>query len=254
MSILSDKEIINAVKRGDIYIDNFNPERIYKDNSYTGKLGPNSYDLTLNEKLLVYTELPLDMKNNNPTKEIIIPPEGLVLQPGVLYLGKTNEYTKTNKYVPFLEGRSSTGRLGMYVFVTAGAGDVGYHGNWTLEIVVTQPLRIYANTSVCQIIYHTVEGEVKNTYKGKYFGATDILPTMMYKDEIFNKEEKKEGLFDCLYTQGAKYLKDIEEERTKEKIKDEGSLYKNDTQGSIYLKDIRDYVQDASLFYIKMKL
>ena len=180
MSILGDNQILKAVNEGDIFISDFN----------TKKLNPNGYNLSLNNKLLVYTDEVLDMRKPNPTKEIIIPEEGLVLYPGQLYLGKTNEFTKTSpKYVPMLEGRSSTGRLGIDVHICAGAGDAGYEGNWTLEIRVVKPVRIYANVDVCQIMYHKVKGKVNKPYNGKYQGKTDVNASEMFKDEIFKNQE-----------------------------------------------------------------
>lgn len=177
MGILSDGKILNAYLTKEIRICPFSMD----------KLNPNGYNLSLNEKLLVYTNDELDMKNPNPTKEIIIPPEGLVLQPGELYLGKTNEYTETcAKYVPMLEGRSSTGRLGIDVHICAGAGDAGYKGNWTLEIRVVKPVRVYPNVDVCQIMYHEVSGEVVHPYNGKYQGKTDVNASEIFKDNIFD--------------------------------------------------------------------
>lgn len=90
------------------------------------QLNPNSYNLRLHEELLVYTELPLDMKKPNPAEKLVIPESGLLLKPGILYLGRTLESTETHNLVPMLEGRSSIGRLGMLVHVTAGFGDVGF--------------------------------------------------------------------------------------------------------------------------------
>jgi dCTP deaminase len=92
------------------------------------RVNPNSYNLSLNPELMAYTNMPLDMKKENPAQKVVIPPEGLVLQPGTLYLGRTNEYTETFNLVPMLEGRSSVGRLGLFVHVTAGFGDVGFCG------------------------------------------------------------------------------------------------------------------------------
>ena len=123
-------------------------------------LNPNSYNLRLANELLVYTEMPLDMKKDNPVEKLVIPPEGLLLEPGKLYLGRTVEFTETRNLVPMLEGRSSIGRLGLYVHVTAGFGDVGFAGFWTLELHCVQPIRIYAGVSICQIFYHSVEGDI----------------------------------------------------------------------------------------------
>ncbi len=161
-------------------------KRIGKDiviNPYSEKLlNPNSYNLRLHEELLVYTELPLDMKKPNPAEKIIIPETGLLLKPGVLYLGRSLEFTETHNLVPMLEGRSSIGRLGMLVHVTAGFGDVGFKGFWTLEISVIQPLIVYPGVEVCQIFYHTVEGQITEYSSGKYQANQGIQPSMLYKD------------------------------------------------------------------------
>ncbi len=145
-------------------------------------LNPNSYNLRLHNELLVYTNMPLDMKKPNPSEKIIIPEEGYLLKPGILYLGRTLEYTETFNLVPMLEGRSSIGRLGMYVHVTAGFGDVGFKGFWTLEISVIHPLVIYPNVQICQIFYHTVEGEITEYKSGKYQANSGIQPSLLYKD------------------------------------------------------------------------
>jgi len=136
----------------------------------------------LASELLVYDSDILDMKAPNPTKKIIIPEEGLLLEPHRLYLGRTNEYTKTEKFVPMLEGRSSTGRLGVFIHVTAGFGDIGFAGYWTLEIFCVQPVKIYPNVEICQIYYHDIKGEYDLYKSGKYQNNTGIQPSLMYKD------------------------------------------------------------------------
>lgn len=145
-------------------------------------LNPNSYNLRLHNEMLVYEDTVLDMKKPNRTKSLIIPEEGLVLEPGRLYLGRTLEYTGTDRYVPMLEGRSSVGRLGLYVHVTAGFGDVGFCGYWTLEIQCVQPVRIYPGVEICQIYYHSIEGDYEKYRSGKYQNNTGIQPSLLYKD------------------------------------------------------------------------
>ncbi len=145
-------------------------------------LNPNSYNLRLHNEMLVYTNPPLDMKKPNDTEPLIIPPEGIVLEPGRLYLGRTLEYTETHNLVPMLEGRSSIGRLGMFVHVTAGFGDVGFKGYWTLEISTIHPIRIYPGVEICQIFYHEPRGEILEYKSNKYQANTSIQPSMMYKD------------------------------------------------------------------------
>jgi dCTP deaminase len=146
------------------------------------QLNPNSYNLRLHNELLVYSNNELDMKVPNPTEKIIIPEEGLLLETNKLYLGRTLEHTKTDTYVPMLEGRSSVGRLGLFIHVTAGFGDVGFDGYWTLEIFCVQPIRIYPGVEICQIYYHDIKGEYDMYTSGKYQHNKEIQPSMLYKD------------------------------------------------------------------------
>lgn len=170
--ILSGKEILKNIENKNIIIEPFDKKNI----------NPNSYNLTLGNELLVYENDELDMKILNKTKKIFIPKEGLLLEPNKLYLGRTNEFTSTNKFVPMLEGRSSTGRLGLFIHVTAGFGDIGFAGYWTLEIFCVQPIRIYPNVQICQIYYHDILGEYDLYSSGKYQHNKGIQPSLMYKD------------------------------------------------------------------------
>lgn len=169
--ILSGQEILKHIGK-EIKIEPFDEKRI----------NPNSYNLSLANELLVYDNEVLDMKKNNKAHRIVIPENGLLLEPNRLYLGRTNEYTATDGYVPMLEGRSSTGRLGLFIHVTAGFGDVGFQGYWTLEIFCVQPIRIYPNVEICQIYYHDIDGEYTRYASGKYQNNTGIQPSLMYRD------------------------------------------------------------------------
>lgn len=170
--ILSDSAIKKEIEAGNIVISDFDESR----------LNPNSYNLRLGDKLVVYTRPILDPKGDNPTREIIIPPEGKLLRTDTLYLGTTMEYTESQKHAPMLEGRSSIGRLGLFVHVTAGFGDVGFCGHWTLEIHALKPIWVYPGMELCQISYHTVEGDVERPYKGKYQGQVDPVASRMWKE------------------------------------------------------------------------
>ncbi|NJO01909.1 MAG: dCTP deaminase [Bacteroidia bacterium] len=169
--ILSGKEIEKRLGK-EIKIEPFNPRQ----------LNPNSYNLRLHEDLLVYEHPILDMKKLNNTYKITIPEDGMVLEPHRLYLGRTIEYTQTDNLVPMLEGRSSVGRLGLFVHVTAGFGDVGFRGYWTLEIFCIHPVKIYPHVEICQIYYHTIAGEYEQYRSGKYQNNTSVQPSLMYKD------------------------------------------------------------------------
>jgi dCTP deaminase len=177
--ILTDKEILKCIEEGSILIEPFRKDC----------LGSNSYDVHLGRYLAVYKNRTLDARAKNEIEEVIIPEEGIVLQPGTLYLGVTEEYTETHAHVPFLEGKSSTGRLGIDIHATAGKGDVGFCGNWTLEISVKMPVRIYAGMPIGQLIYFPVEGEILVPYNSKknakYSGQPDRpVESMMWKNQF----------------------------------------------------------------------
>ena len=176
--ILSGKEIQKRINN-DIIIEPFIEQRI----------NPNSYNLSLHNELLLYKDSILDMKKDNRVDRIIIPSSGLILNPNRLYLGRTVEYTETKNLVPMLEGRSSIGRLGLFVHVTAGFGDVGFKGYWTLEIFCVQPVKIYPDVEICQIYFHTLEGDYDNYTSSKYQNNKSIQPSMLYKD--FSDKQKK---------------------------------------------------------------
>lgn len=175
--ILSDKQILSEIKRGTIVIRPF--KRKY--------LGSNSYDVHLGRWLAMYKDEILDSREHNKVHYFTIPEEGLILVPSKLYLGVTEEYTETHAHVPFLEGKSSIGRLGIDIHATAGKGDIGFCNTWTLEISVRQPVRIYAGMPIGQLLYFVVAGEVEVPYSKKPWAkykkrTTKPVESMMYKN------------------------------------------------------------------------
>lgn len=155
--ILTDNDIRARISSGHISITPFNSEQ----------LGSNSYDLCLSAHLLEYTDEILDVAKMNNYRRYTIPIEGIVLQPGKLYLGSTVEHTRSFDVVPLLEGKSSLGRLGLTIHVTAGFGDAGFEGHWTLEMTVAHPLRIYAGMPIGQIYYILPLGSFSKPYNTK---------------------------------------------------------------------------------------
>jgi dCTP deaminase len=155
-----------------------------------GKLNPNSYNLTLHDEVMIYEEIILDMRKANRVRRFKIPDEGIVLQPNQLYLARTVERTETHNLVPMIEGRSSIGRLGLFVHVTAGFGDVGFCGFWTLEMFAVQPVRIYAGVPICQIFYHELTGDIVEYSSDKYQHNHDIQPSLLFKELNPNAEKE----------------------------------------------------------------
>lgn len=175
MSKLTAAEIELRMKAGDIHISDYDPKN----------LNPNSINLRLGSTLMIYYprrwwtpwRKPLVWGEINPPDLIVkIPPSGFLIRPGYFYLGHTQEYTKTHNLVPVLDGRSSTGRLSLHIHATAGFGDIGFEGSWTLEIYSIVPVLVFPGVPICQIHYDTVCGEVIQTYKGRYCKKSNPVP------------------------------------------------------------------------------
>lgn len=184
MAKLTGKEILKQIKEGHIEIDPFDESR----------LNPNSYNIRLAPELMIYDStdtdyisgnkiVVLDSHKENKTINLKIPENGFVLQPNTLYLGRTVERTYTDRYVPMIDGRSSTGRLGMLIHATAGFGDVGFNGTWTLEIFVIHPLRIYPYDEIGQVSFETLEGDASYQYNGRYNNQKDVTASRFYMEK-----------------------------------------------------------------------
>ncbi|HLF14948.1 MAG TPA: dCTP deaminase [Bacteroidota bacterium] len=175
--ILTDRQILDEMRKGTIIISPFDKRH----------LGSNSYDVHLGKWLAMYRDEILDARVHNRVHYFSIPADGLILVPSKLYLGVTREYTETHRHVPFLEGKSSIGRLGIDIHATAGKGDIGFCNTWTLEISVRQPVRIYSGMPIGQLIYFEVSGEVDIPYnkkKSAKYNRRTIRPveSMMWKN------------------------------------------------------------------------
>ena len=176
--MLLGNEIEKEYRLHRVHITSYNPQNI----------GTNSYDVTLQSILKVYTDPQLDVRKENPTTNIIIPEEGYVLQPGNLYLGCTVEQIGSDYYVPMYEGRSSLARLGLQSHISAGFGDIGFKSSWTLEITtIGKPLRIYPYMRIGQVYFMKVDEEARDAdqlYQGKY--VMQLLPqqSKSYLDEF----------------------------------------------------------------------
>lgn len=154
MSFYTKAAIMDAVGNGDIVITPFNKNNI----------GPNSYDLTLSLFYKVYEHKTLETGVVNECREFIMHPNGLVLDPSVVYLFQTEEHIITRNCVGSIHARSSASRLGIDMVTSGGLGDVGYEGHWTLCVSVRQPVKIYPFDKLCQIVFHTTHGACDENY------------------------------------------------------------------------------------------
>lgn len=174
--MLLKTEIEESYRNGRIVIEPFNPLHV----------GPNSYDVRLGDKLCIYTNKYLDCKIDNPTETITIPKEGLILEPGILYLGHTMERIGSDYYVPMYDGRSSMGRLGILSHISAGVGDIGFKEQWTLEISVIHHIKIYPGIRIGQVHFHNINeshNNFNNHYKGKYYDQQGPQSSKSYLDK-----------------------------------------------------------------------
>lgn len=181
--ILSGPAIRDAVARGDIEIDPYEPAH----------LNPASIDLTLGPKVLVARGFyqSEDPNQTYETRQQYDWPElqryderSIVLEPGELYIMHTAERVCTRRYVPVLDGKSSVGRIGVQIHITAGYGDPGFDGQYTLEVTSVYRVRVYVGMRFCQMRFHTLAGEPADYQKsGHYVGEASRgpVPSMIYK-------------------------------------------------------------------------
>ena len=177
---LTGIEINEQVKSGGIIIEPYT----------TKQLNPNSYNLRLANtlKTYVYDEC-IDSHKENKTIEFIIPEEGIILLPNRLYLGRTIERVATDLFIPSINGRSSGGRLGLSIHICAGFGDIGFDGTWTLEITVTEPLRIYAGDEIAQVCFDTACGDTTYLYRGRYQNQHDVTASKFEEEKKYSADE-----------------------------------------------------------------
>ncbi|MEU0846305.1 dCTP deaminase [Streptomyces sp. NPDC005962] len=169
--ILTGPEITTAVRDGRLTISPFEPDQV----------NPNSYNVRLGPTLLTYTADVIDAHQPNPTLSVEIGADGYVLQPGELYLGHTVEAVGSDTFVPLLFGRSSVGRLGLFVEITAPIGDIGFLGQWTLMLSPIRPLRVYAGMKIGQIMFFLACGGI-DLYRGKYQAAQGPQSSRYWRD------------------------------------------------------------------------
>ena len=148
--ILTGNKIIEEVENNHIVIEPFNKDAVTT----------NSYDLTLSDKLVIYTDEILDPKKEPHTKIVEIPDEGYELKRGEFLLGSSNEFVGSDFYVPIVHAKSSIARLGLFIHITSGLFDIGCKCNVTFHLYATMPIKLYKKTPI--------EGE-KTSIKVKRF-------------------------------------------------------------------------------------
>lgn len=171
--ILSGSAIRSAIESGDIVIDPFDPRR----------LGPNSYDFTLGERCLEYVDTELDTRRPNATVTRSVGPEGRLLEPSRVYLWNTAEVMGSTKFVPIIRGRSSVGRLGIFIDITADLIDVGSINAWTLQLHAVSPVRVCPGMLIGQVTFWRLDGAIE-LYSGKYGRLESPVPSLAHQDPL----------------------------------------------------------------------
>ncbi|MBI0330010.1 dCTP deaminase [Burkholderia plantarii] len=169
--ILTGTEIEQRVQAGDIVIHPFLPDNV----------NPNSYNFRLHERMKVYEDGVIDVREEAPTREIVIGPQGYELEPRKLYLAATVETMGSTRFVPTYAARSSIARLGMFINLSAPLGDIGFVGRWTIQLFALNRIRVYAGMNIGQMMFWRVQGEIK-LYTGKYQGATEAFASRIFLD------------------------------------------------------------------------
>ncbi len=169
--ILTGDEIKKRVEKGEIVISPFDESA----------LNPNSYNFRLGDYVYIYKNEIIDSKIKPEVEKIPIPDTGLILEPNKVYLGYIKEKMGSNYFVPILNGRSSTGRIGLFVHITANLIDIGSINNWTLQMHAVQAVKIYKNMLIGQVTFWHTYGDIK-LYNGKYKGSTGPEPSQIWRD------------------------------------------------------------------------
>jgi dCTP deaminase len=154
-------------------------------------LNPNSYDLHLGKELYQLDDLIVDPLKEHRWTEYDLSKQYKVIDPGKLYLGHTVELAGSSVYIPKIEGKSTLARLGISIHLTAGYGDIGFIGSWTLEITTVKPFVLRYGMPICQIEFDVIRGDIHHLYNGKYNARDGVGLPEARTDWIFMYDEKE---------------------------------------------------------------
>ncbi len=172
--ILSDSSIKELIKKKELIIEPFEEENIQAS----------SIDLRLGDEVIIYEDDFIDIKREDVKVRKIKVDDSFVIEPKAFVLATTIEYIKLPNYITaFVEGRSSLGRLGLFI-ENAGWVDAGFEGQITLELYNSNssPIKLYPNMRICQIVLAKLDKPAQNPYRGKYQGQKGVVGSRIYKD------------------------------------------------------------------------
>ncbi|MBE6488148.1 MAG: dCTP deaminase [Methanosphaera stadtmanae] len=177
MAILSDVDIKKYIDEGKIIIDPITDDKQIQPSSVDLRLGDEFKGFTIVTKPFIdpFDDTDLETYMNEITVE---KGEPFIIHPGEFTLATTYETVcLPDDIVARVEGRSSMGRLGITMHVTAGYIDPGFEGKITLEIsnIGKMPVALYPGQRVCQIVFETMTSPANKPYghedrDSKYMG------------------------------------------------------------------------------------
>jgi dCTP deaminase len=169
--ILTGPQIRASVEDGDIVICPFRKRQ----------MAPNAYDFRLGNRCCIYTAKTIDAAVANRTRTFTIPKDGFVLRPERIYLVNIEETMGSRRFVPIIRGRSSVGRLGVFIDITADLIDLGSINQWTLQLHAVQPVRVYPGMLIGQVTFWRTYGR-RTQYRGKYAQLPSPVPSLSHLD------------------------------------------------------------------------
>lgn len=173
--ILSDNEIRQMIKDKSLLI-----EPIEKD-----QIQPASVDIRLGDSFCMLNDCKSGIINiREKTEYISITREKIILFPGQFILGTTMEYIKLpDNLTAFVEGRSSLGRLGLFV-QNAGWVDPGFDGEITLELFNASrfSIELHSGDRIAQLVFAKMERSADKPYVGKYNGQKGATGSRVFMD------------------------------------------------------------------------
>jgi dCTP deaminase len=192
MSIMSDTEILEAMKAGELKIEPFEKEN----------LGPDSIDIRLGKEVLIaknvgrtldplkkdeadyFEKVEIGSKNNN----------SFMLSHHQFVLANTLEKISLSDGIAAqIEGRSSIGRFGIVIHMTAGIVHAGFGSKkpstLTLEVysVNPNPVLLHPGMKIAQLSFFRLGKRATTGYddrKGsKYLGQSSPMAPKVYLDK-----------------------------------------------------------------------
>ena len=150
------------------------------------QIQPASIDLTLGSHFLKVDENAMDaITLDREIDYVAVEKDEIVIPPHSFLLAVTREAIRLPNHVTaFVEGRSSIGRMGLFV-QNAGWVDPGFEGTITLELYNANrlPIRLTSGRRICQLVFAMMDRPAVRPYAGKYQFQQKTTGSRIFQDE-----------------------------------------------------------------------